>query len=78
VHLRPNAFGLFIARWSLDWELCATLGRLRDGDGGTALSGDAGHFIEWLTLASAFVAPWDADENAPVYYAHLRRAYSIR
>jgi len=77
VHLQPNAFGLLIARWPRDWEFCATLGRTRGGDGGTARSGDAGHFIEWLTLASAFEARWDEDEGAPVYHAHLRRAYSI-
>jgi hypothetical protein len=77
VHLRPNAFGLLIARWPSNWEFCATLGCMRGGDGGTALSGNAGHFIEWLTLASALEAPWDEDEGAPVYHAHLRRAYSI-
>jgi hypothetical protein len=77
VHLRPNAFGLLIGQWPCDWEFCATLGRMRGGDGGTAREGGAGHFIEWLTLASAFEAPWDEDENAQVYDAHLRRAYSI-
>lgn len=78
VHLQPNTFGLLIACWPCDWEVCATPGRMRGGDGGTALSGGAGHFIEWLTLASAFAAPWDEDEDAQVDYAHLRRAYSIR
>jgi hypothetical protein len=77
VHLQPNAFGLLIARWPRNWEFCAKLGCLRGGDGGTALSGGAGHFIEWLTLASAFEARWDEDGDAPVYHAHLRRAYSI-
>lgn len=75
--MQPNAFGLLIARWSCDWEFCTTLGRMRGGDGGTALSGGAGHFIEWLTLASAFEAPWDEDEDAPVYSGHLRRAVSL-
>jgi hypothetical protein len=50
---------------------------MRGGDGGTARSGGAGHFIEWLTLASAFEARWDEDNDALVYYAHPRRAYSI-
>jgi hypothetical protein len=77
VHLQPNAFGLLIARWPCDWEFCATLGRMRGGDGGTARSGGAGHFIEWLTLASAFEAPWDEDEDAPVYSGNLRRAVSL-
>jgi hypothetical protein len=76
-HLQPNAFGLTIARWPYDWEFCATVGRMRGGDGGTALHGGAGHFIEWLTLVSALEVRWSEDPTAKVYGAYVRRALTI-
>jgi hypothetical protein len=77
-HLQLNAFGLTIARWPYDWEICSKVGRMRGGDGGSALSSGAGHFMEWLTLTSAAEVPLD-DENpdAEVYGAHVRRALTI-
>jgi hypothetical protein len=75
LHLRPNAFGLQIARYPTEWELTATVGRLRGGDGGSCLQTES--FIQWLTLASAFEMRWDEDADAEVYGAYLRRASSI-
>jgi len=75
LHLRQNAFGLFIARDPYRWEFCAERGVLRGGDGGTALSSGFGTFAEWLTLASAFQAlPHPESSHAHI---HLRRAYSL-
>jgi hypothetical protein len=76
-HLQPNAFDLSIARWPIEWEFCSTIGRMRGGDGGTALSGGAGHFIEWLTLASALEVSWDENPDADVYGAYVRRALTV-
>lgn len=76
LHLRPNAFGLLIARDPNQWEMCAEPGLMRGGDGGAALCEGRGTFAEWLTLASAFHLRLNRD----VYNgsgAHLRRAFSF-
>jgi hypothetical protein len=75
LHLRPNAFGLQIARAPEAWEFTATLGRMRGGDGGNSLQTEA--FIQWLTLASSFDMRWEEDADAAVYGGYLRRAYSL-
>jgi hypothetical protein len=75
LHLRPNAFGLQIARYPTEWELTTTLGRMRGGDGGTCLQ--TASIIQWLMLASAVDMRWEEDPDAEIYAAHLRRAYSI-
>jgi hypothetical protein len=74
LHLRQNAFGLFIARHPYQWEFCAEPGVMRSGDGGTALHAGAGTFAEWLTLASAFRSRRDHERIFGVY---LRRAFSL-
>ncbi len=76
LHLRQNAFGLFIARDPYRWEFCAERGVMRGGDGGTALHSGFGTFAEWMTLASAFqgiVYP----ERPDKFGAYLRRAFSL-
>jgi len=75
LHLRQNAFGLFIARHPSQWEICAERGVMRGGDGGTALSSGFGTFAEWLTLASAFQSV--ASRERSYEGSYLRRAFSL-
>ncbi len=75
LHLRQNAFGLFIARHPYQWEICAERGVMRGGDGGTALSSGFGTFAEWLTLASAFQSV--AYRERSYEGSYLRRAFSL-
>jgi len=78
LHLRQNAFGLFIARNPYQWEFCAQPNIMRGGDGGGALHGGSGIFAEWLTLASAFFQPLsESMVNEGTFGVHLRRAYSL-
>lgn len=74
LHLRQNAFGLFIARNPYQWEFCAEPGILRGGDGGNALHVGAGTFAAWLTLASAFHVQRETEK---IFGVHLRRAFSL-
>ncbi len=74
LHVRQNAFGLFIARHPYHWEFCAEADVMRGGDGGTALHAGAGTFAAWLTLASAFYCPHD---KRGTFGVQLRRAYSL-
>ena len=74
LHLRQNAFGLFIARHPYQWEFCAEPGIMRGGDGGTALHAGLGTFAEWLTLASAFHS---SRYHERTYGVYLRRAFSL-
>lgn len=53
-HRQPNAFGLTIAADPYKFELTATPGTTRGGDGGHYVCGGAGFFISWLTLATAY------------------------
>jgi hypothetical protein len=54
LHLRPNAFGLFIARNPYDCEVVAEPGIVRGGDGGCNVCGGVGFFLGWLPLATAY------------------------
>ena len=54
MHRLPNAFGLTIAFDPYKYELTATPGTTRGGDGGHYACGGAGFFISWLTLATAY------------------------
>ena len=74
LHLRQNAFGLFIARDPYCWEFCDEREVMRGGDGGSALHAGAGRFASWLTLASAFHLSGD---NERTYGVHLRRAFPL-
>jgi hypothetical protein len=53
-HIRPNAFGVFIASNPYHFELVAETGVSRGGDGGCTICGGAGFFLGWLTLATAY------------------------
>jgi hypothetical protein len=53
-HLRPNVFGVFIAKDPSKFELVADANMTRGGDGGSTICGGAGFFIGWLTLATAY------------------------
>lgn len=54
IHRRPNAFGLTIASDPYKFELTATPGTTRGGDGGHYACGGMGFFISWLTLSTAY------------------------
>lgn len=64
LHLRPNAFGLFIASNPYKYELTAEPGITRGGDGGCMICGGAGFFIGWMTLATAYFEE-DACKQSP-------------
>lgn len=68
LHRRPNAFGLTIASDPYKFELTATTGTTRGGDGGHYACGGAGFFISWLTLATAYFEPDTCEHtrSAPV------------
>jgi hypothetical protein len=53
LHVRPNAFGLFIADNTRNWEVCAG-GEVRGGDGACAACGGMGFLYGWFPLASAY------------------------
>ncbi len=53
-HIRPNAFGIFIASNPYQCELVAEPEIFRGGDGGGAICGGTGFFMGWLTLATAY------------------------
>lgn len=76
LHLRQNAFGLFIARHPYHWEFCAERTIMRGGDGGSMMHAGAGTFATWLTLASAFYQQVDEDETE-WFGVYLRRAFSL-
>lgn len=73
IHLRPNAFGLYIATFPYNLEYCTELSVMRGGDGGTALHAGIGIFAEWLTLASAFFdRPYE-----DTFQVYIRRVVSL-
>lgn len=77
-YARPNAFGLMIANDPFRWEFCDSPGIMRGGDQGMAMQSSMGIFAEWTTLATAYHL--NVVQNlAPgkLYYAHLRRAFSL-
>ncbi|HZU67116.1 MAG TPA: hypothetical protein VFA09_07545 [Ktedonobacteraceae bacterium] len=74
LHLRQNAWGLFIARNPAHWEFCMEKGIMRGGDGGQTLHAGAGTFAAWLTLASAFSQIWN---QQIIFDAYLRRAFPL-
>lgn len=51
--LRPNAFGLRIARDVYESEVTSDPGSVYGGDGGEAVCGGYGAFVAWLPLATA-------------------------
>jgi hypothetical protein len=53
-HRRPNAFGRCIASDPCKSEFTSEIGVTRGGDGASATCSDAGFFIGWLTLATAY------------------------
>jgi hypothetical protein len=75
IHRQRNAFGLHIASNPYNYEFCAEANIIRGGDGGCAICGGYGFFSGWLTLASAFVEPYD--ESQDLFCNHVRRAYSL-
>jgi hypothetical protein len=78
LHIRPNAFGLFIARNSYHWEFVEQAEIMRGGDGGNALHASRGTFATWLTLASPFYqAQNERAVREGTFSVHLRRAYSL-
>ena len=64
----PNRFGLEIAAEPYRFELVAEPDRTRGADGGVLVCGGAGHFLEWLTLATAYFedAVCRRDPAAPI------------
>jgi len=54
LHLRPNAFGIFIASYPYHSELTSEPHITRGGDGGCTICGGAGFFVGWITLATAY------------------------
>lgn len=54
LHRQPNTFGLTIASDPYQYELTATPGTTRGGDGGHYACGGAGFFVSWLVLATAY------------------------
>ncbi len=54
LHVKPNAFGIFIASNPYHSELVAEIGITRGGDGGCTVCGGYGFFVGWLTLATAY------------------------
>lgn len=75
IHRQSNAFGLNIASNPYNYEFCAETNIIRGGDGGSAICGGYGFFAAWLTLASAYLEPYN--EFHDYYCNHLRRAYSL-
>lgn len=69
-----NTFGLDIAKYCYDWELCMEPGLLRGGDGGVSQCGWGGYLMHYLTYVSAYYATSD---SASTYGACFRRAYSL-
>jgi hypothetical protein len=54
-HLRPNVFGLTIARDPYANELVAEPQLWRGGDGGSSMCGGMGYFLCWLPLATSYL-----------------------
>ncbi len=82
LHLRPNAFGLFIAFDPYQQELLAEPGRLRGGDGGSMVCGGAGFFAGWLPLATAYAeadfCTYPVAEPIGADQALVRRVLALR
>lgn len=75
---RSNAFGLTIGHDPWQLEYCQEPGVVRGGDGGQAASGDAEfHFVQWLSLASAYRYPYKVNEYWMRLYPYLRRVYPL-
>jgi len=53
-HLRPSAWGVYIASNPYHCELLAESNLTRGGDGGQLICGGVGFFLGWLTLATAY------------------------
>jgi hypothetical protein len=81
-HLRPNAFGLYIAADLYKYELVAESGLTRGGDGGCTICGGAGFFVGWLALATAYFEEHSCkhDPNEPVAHGYTvgRRVLELR
>ena len=68
LHVRPNAFGIEIAKNPYKCELVSEQGTTRGGDGGTSVCGGAGFLLGWLPLGTAYFEEHSCryDANAPL------------
>jgi len=81
LHLRPNAFGVLIASNPYHGELVTEPGIWRGGDGGCTICSDAGFFLGWLTLATAYfeshASRYDASKPLMAWYTIARRVFPL-
>jgi hypothetical protein len=81
LHLKPNALGISIAANPYHSELMAEIGITRGGDGGCTICGGYGHFVGWLTLATAYFeeqfCKHDPLAPIPVGYTFGRRVLDL-
>jgi hypothetical protein len=76
LHLKPNAFGLFIGNSSFKWEFCTESEYMRGGDGGSAECAGVGVFAEWLVFATSYYEKYQPLKEG-TYHAHFRRVYTL-
>lgn len=81
LHVRPNAFGIYIASNPYFCELVAEPNITRGGDGGGMICWGAGFFIGWLTLATAYfeaeLCERDPEEPIQAGYTIARRVLPL-
>lgn len=81
-HLRPNAFGIFIASDPYQSEMVAEAGITRGGDGGGSICGGVGFFMAWLTLATFYfeddICRHDPSEQIPPGSVVARRILELK
>jgi hypothetical protein len=81
LHLRPNAFGVYIASTPYHYELVEESGFTRGGDGGSAICGGMGAVLGWLTLATAYfeddACRRDSEEPIDLGYTVARRVLPL-
>lgn len=82
LHLKPNAFGLYVAQDSYEDEWCTTPDVFRGGDGGGSVCGAEGGVVTWVTLATAYTnLPFGTADGKDflddVFLGHCRRALSL-